>query len=91
MTESYLIRGVCSGCKKAGVIVSHLPKTSRVCSLFLLGGEGRGDILCTVSVRQSDSSDLVQGWLKMLCLLLFKGQPKEIAIVKSLKRNLTCS
>ena len=40
MTESYPIRGVCSGCKKAGVIVSHLPKTSRVCSLFLLGGRG---------------------------------------------------
>ena len=61
---------------KNGTTVGHLPrKHCRLCALFLRRG---GTISCNVSGRRRYSSDLAQGGLEIPCVLLFKGDAKEI-------------
>ncbi len=62
--------------------VDHVPrKISAVCSPFLRKG---GTIQCQVTERRHLSADLPQGGLKILCMLTFMGNPKEVAKVRKL-------
>ena len=68
-----------------GTIVGHLPKNiSRVCSLFLRRG---GSLTCRVTGRRRYSSDLHQGGLEIPCLLIFRGEEKDIKNIKKLIPN----
>ena len=59
-----------------GRTVGHLPrKLCRLCALFIRRG---GSISCSVSGRRRYSSDLPQGGLEIPCVLVFKGESKEI-------------
>ena len=59
-----------------GRTVGHLPrKLCRLCGLFIRRG---GSISCSVSGRRRYSSDLPQGGLEIPCVLVFKGESKEI-------------
>ena len=61
---------------KHGTTVGHLPrKVSRLCALFMRRG---GTIRCSASGRRRHSTDLPQGGLEVPCLLLFRGEAKEI-------------
>ena len=71
--------------KKLGTseTVGYLPrKISRRCSMFLQSG---GDIIATVTGSRRYSSDLVQGGIKIPCILTFRGSRKEIMKLKKLK------
>ena len=61
---------------KDSTIVGHLPqKISRICILFIRRG---GVINCRVTGRRKYPTDLLQGGVEIPCLLLFKGEVKEI-------------
>ena len=69
---------------KEGIVIGHLPKRlSRVCSLFLRHG---GNIVCVVTGRRRYSRDLIQGGLEIPCILIMKGEKKELDKVKQLIR-----
>ena len=71
---------------KDGTTVGHLPrKISRICTLFIRRG---GTISCLVNGRRKYSADLPQGGMEIPCLLLFKGESKEIKkLVKLLSKK----
>ena len=71
---------------KDSTIVGHLPrKISRICTLFIRRG---GVINCRVTGRRKYSTDLPQGGVEIPCLLLFKGEAKEIKkLVKLISRK----
>ena len=71
--------------KREGIIVGHLlRKISCLCALFIRRG---GSITCRPTGRRRYSSDLPQGGLEIPCLLLFKGQTKEIKKLVKLCSN----
>ncbi len=66
-------------------IVGNLPKRiSQVCSLFLRRG---GSLTCQVTGNRRHSSDLNQGGLEIPCLLIFRGEEKDIGNVKKLVKR----
>ena len=70
---------------KDSTTVGHLPrKISRICTLFIRRG---GTITCLVNGRRKYSADLPQGGMEIPCILLFKGDPKEMKLVKLLSKK----
>ena len=66
----------------AGETVGHFPrKIFHPCSLFLRRGNS---ITCCMTGHQRYFSDLSQGGLKILCILLFEAEIKDIAKIKKL-------
>ena len=67
---------------KDDVIVGHLPKKiSKICSLFLRRG---GSITSEVTGNRRYSADLAKGGLEIPCLLILRGQQKDIETIKKL-------
>ena len=66
--------------KKDGTIIGHLPRNiSRTYSLFL---RRENFITCRVTWHRRYSAELLQGGLKVPCILHFEGQIKEGAKLK---------
>ena len=66
---------------RSEVVVGHLPKKiSKLCSLFLRRG---GSISCEVTGRRR-STDLIQGGLEIPCLLILKGNRRDLLKLKHL-------
>ena len=62
--------------EKDGTVIGQLPrKISKVCSLFLRRG---GIIQCTVSGTRRFSADLLQGGVKIPCVVKCTANAKEI-------------
>ena len=56
---------------KDGTVVGHIPKKiPSICSLYLRRGRS---IICHVTGSRRYSEDLIQGGLKIPCVLIFKG------------------
>ena len=56
---------------KDETVVGHIPKKiPSICSLYLRRG---GSIICRVTGSRRYSEDLIQGRLKIPCVLIFKG------------------
>lgn len=69
--------------KESGETVGHLPrKILHTCSMFIQRG---GDITATVTGHQRYSWDLVQGGLEIPCNLKFRGEEKEIHMLKKVQ------
>ncbi len=61
-------------------IIGHVPrKIAKICSLFLRRG---GSLCCTVSGSRRYSADLPQGGFEIPCILLFRGESKEMFKLK---------
>ena len=75
------------GCYKPdsnATLVGHVPKKIRfMCNLFLRDATNR--ITCVISGSRRYSSDLIQGGMKIPCMLIFSGKDKcEIQKIRKL-------
>ena len=71
-----------------GTVVGHISRTiSAVCSLLL---HRDGNIVCEVTGSRRASVDLLQGGLKVPCMLKFAGEKKFIDKVKTLLTPSPC-
>ena len=67
---------------RRSTIVDHVPrKISAACLLFL---RRKGTIRCRVTASHRFSGDLPQGGLEVPCMLIFCGEPKDVAKIKKL-------
>ena len=67
---------------RRSTVVGHVPrKISAACSLFL---RREGTIRCRITASRRFSDDLPQGGLEVPCILIFRGESKDVAKMRKL-------